>query len=103
MKSQEVKEMLRKLNRQIQILPRTRRAMLQERLRVKVAEDIVTLMGEQGVYIEVLAKKLGLKIDETRAWIWTRDLKLSELSRLLDVLDSEMYPVIRPRKLRRDI
>ncbi len=103
MNSQEVKEMLRKIDRQIRILPRTRKAMLHERLRLKVSEDIVSLMGEQGMYVEVLAKKLGLRNNEMRDWIWTRDLRLSELSRLLDVLDSEFYPIIRSRKLKGSI
>ena len=103
MKTQEAKSMLKELNHQMQVLPRTRRTILHERLRTKIAEDIVALMTEKHMFIEVMAKKLELKVSEMREWIWTRDLKVSELSRLLDALDSEMYPVIRSRKLRRDL
>lgn len=99
----DVDNILRELYSEIQILPRTRKAILQERLRTKIAEDIVSLMGEQGIFIEGLAKKLKLRNSEMREWIWTRDLKLSELSRLLDALDSELYPLIRSRLLRRNI
>lgn len=99
----DVKKILKQMYSEIQVLPRTRKAILQERLRTKVAEDIVSLMGEQGVFIEGLAKKLKLRNSEMKAWIWTRDLKLSELSELLDALDSEFYPLIRSRTLRRDI
>lgn len=70
---------------------------------MKVAEDIIAVMGEQDCGFEFMAKRMELKKDDLREWIWTRDLKLSELSRLLDCLDSEFYPIIRPRKLRRNI
>lgn len=77
--------------------------MLYERLRVKIANDIVDVMREQDCGIESLAKRLKLKKKELRKWIWTHDLKLSELVRLLDCLDSEFYPIIRTRKLWRNI
>ena len=99
----KTEEMLKELHHAIQILPRTRKAILQERLRTKVAEDIVSLMGEQGIHIESLAYKLEITNSELRDWIWVRDLKLSELSRLLDALGSELYPIIRSRKLRRNL
>ena len=76
----DVKKILKQMYSEIQVLPRTRKAILQERLRTKIAEDIVSLMGEQGVFIEGLAKKLKLRNREMQAWIWTSDLKMSELS-----------------------
>jgi hypothetical protein len=94
-------EILREAHNVMQILPRIRKDMLHERLRTKVGEDISSIMVEQGVFIEVLAHRLRKSRDETRNWIWTRDLTLSELTRLLDALDSEFYPMIRSRKLRR--
>ena len=87
----------------MQVLPHTRKTILHERLRTKIAEDIVSLMSEQCMFIEVLAKRLRLKNNEVREWIWSRDLRLSELVKLLDALEAEMYPVIRPRQLRRNI
>lgn len=71
--------------------------MLYERLRAKIGEDIVAVMNEQGYTIEGLAKSLRLKTNELRDWIWGRDLKLSELAQLLAHIDSEFYPLIRPR------
>lgn len=76
--------------------------MLYERLRIKIAEDILTVMGEQGCSIEDLARGMKLRKLEIKEWIWSRNLKLSELARLLDYLDSEFYPIIRPRKLGRN-
>jgi len=75
---------------------------LYERLRTKVGEDIRSIMGEQEVTIEVLANRLKMSADRTRDWIWTRDLTLKELAKVLDALDSEFYPLIRSRMLRRD-
>ena len=100
---QDPDKILKRLSAEIQVLPRTRKAMLHERLRLKVAEDISTLMVEQEVPIEELALRLRLSIKEARKWIWEKDLTLKELSRLLDVLDSEFFPVITSRKLWRNI
>jgi hypothetical protein len=98
----DVKKILREAHYAIQLLPHARRQMLFERLRSKIADDICCIMREQDRSFEVLAKRLKLKTAELRSWIWDRDLKLSELSRILDCLDSEFYPIIRPRKLRRN-
>lgn len=92
------KSALKQLQKSFQILPVTRRKMLYERLRTKIANDITTIMGEQGCSVEELARRLKLKKSELRKRIWENDLKLSELTRLLDHLDSELYPIIRSRK-----
>ena len=93
----DVKKALRQLHKMLRVLPTSRRRMLYERLRAKIGEDIVAVMSEQGYTIEGLAKSLRLKNKELRNWIWGRDLKLSELVKLLAHLDSEFYPLIRPR------
>ena len=99
----DVKIVLKKLHKTLQILPTSRRKMLYERLRFKVADDIVSVMRERECSLEELAKILKLKKKEMREWIWDRDLTLSELARLLDCLDSEFYPIIRTRKLWRNL
>lgn len=99
----DVKLVLKKLHKTLQILPTSRRKILYERLRLKVADDILSIMKEQGCSLEELAKKMKLKKAEMREWIWDRDLTFSEIARLLDCLDSEFYPIIRPRKLWRNL
>lgn len=98
-KSIPVRKTLRRLHQTLQILPTTRRRMLHERLREKVANDILAVMKEADVPLEMLAAVMGLKKSEMKKWIWTRDLTLSELARLLDKLDAEGYFLIRQRKL----
>lgn len=97
----KAKETLKELHNAIQILPRIRGKVVYERLRTKIGADIRSIMGEQGVEIEVLAHRLRMSADKTRDWIWSRDLTLKELSKLLNALDAELWPLIRTRKLRR--
>lgn len=103
MSSNNVKKTLRHLHDLLQGLPITRKKLLYERLRLKVARDITDIMREKEVPLEILAKVMGLKKVDMRDWIWDRDLKLSELAKLLDKLDSEFYPIIRERNLRREV
>jgi len=70
---------------------------------MKIAEDVLAVMKEQDCTVEKLAKEMKLKQKELRKWIWSRDLTLSELVRLLNHLDSEFYPIIRNRKLKENI
>ena len=98
-----VRKTLRRLHQVLQILPTSKRRMLYERLREKVANDILAIMEETETPLEMLAAVMGLKKAEMREWIWERDLTLSELSRMLNKLDSEAYFIIRPRKLRGDL
>ena len=98
-----VRKILRRLHHLLQILPTSKRRMLYERLREKVANDILAVMQETETPLEMLAAVMGLKKAEMREWIWERDLTLSELSRMLNKLDSEAYFIIRPRKLRGDL
>lgn len=95
----DVKSVLQQLHKMLQVLPTSRRRMLYERLRVKIANDVVAIMKEENCRIEDLAAVLKMRKGEVREWIWSRDLKLSELVRLLNHLDSEFYPIIRQRKL----
>jgi hypothetical protein len=59
-------------------------------------------MGEEGIGIEALAYKIGLTNSETRNWIWSRDLTLKELVRLLDAMDVELWPLMKSRRIRRN-
>lgn len=79
----------------------TRRKILYERLRLKVAEDILAVMKEAEIGLEQLAKKMGMRKEEVSCWIWERDLKLSEIVQILDRLDAEFYPLIRDKAIRK--
>ena len=57
----DVKLVLKKLHKAIQILPASRRKMLYERLRFKIADDITSIMKERDCSLEELAKVLKLK------------------------------------------
>jgi len=93
-----VRATLRKLHQAIRILPATKRRMLHEKLREKVATDIVEIMKETETPLKMLAAVMRMSQKKMKEWIWTRDLTLSELVRILNYLDSEAYFIIRPRK-----
>jgi hypothetical protein len=80
------------------VLPTTERRALYERLRQKIGSDIVCIMKEQGIHYETLAAMMQISKPELKKMIWERDLKMSELVKLLWKLGAEMYPIIRERK-----
>ena len=69
-----------------------------ERTRVKIADDIRTLMKEQGLTDYNMAAALRVSVNEARVWINSRDLTLNELTKVLDCLGVDFYPILRPRK-----
>jgi len=94
-----VRETLRRLHRRLLLLPTvTTKAVINERVRAKIAADILVMMKESGTPAENLAKVLHLTNAEMREWIWSRDLTISELVNLLYQMDSEPYFIIRPHK-----
>ena len=96
----EIDKTLKQLHHEFTVAPTSRRRMLYERLRTRVATDILNVMEEEGVTLEWLAKKLRIKKSEMKEWIWTRDLKMSELCRMLDYIGAELYPIITPREIK---
>lgn len=97
MTPEEFDKLVERLHTEIQILPCTRKKLLYERLRRKIGDDLSALMVEQDLKIEDLAKKLRLTVKQAREWLWEKDLKLSELTRVLDVLDCELWPLFTSR------
>ena len=78
--------------------PVRRRAAAYERLRQKIAEDIVDVIKESGSTIAEFASfKMGISQVELKRLIYEEDLKLSELVDILDKIDADFYPLIRPR------
>lgn len=69
-----------------------------ERLRQKIGEDITAVMKESEIYPETLAAMMRISKRELKEMIWERDLKLSELTKLLCKIDAELWPLIRTRK-----
>jgi len=96
--SKSVKQTLRQLHAIMAVLPTTKRRALYERLRHKIAEDIVDIMRESDLHYDTLAYMMRMSKAELKEMIWVRDLKMSELVTLLDKLNAEMYPLIRERK-----
>jgi len=98
MNKQRVDKVLRQMRITMAVLPTTRRRALYERLRQKIGSDIRDIMRESGIHYDTLAAMMKTNKAEVKEMIWTRDLKLSELVRLLSKLDAECYPLIRTRK-----
>jgi len=96
--SKSVKQTLRQLHAIMAVLPTTKRRALYERLRHKIAEDIVDIMRESDLHYDTLAYMMRMSKAELKEMIWVKDLKMSELVTLLDKLNAEMYPLIRERK-----
>jgi len=69
-----------------------------ERMRVRLANDIRSLMEEDGITFAALAERLGFTESETRQQVLSNDLRLSQLVGLLDALNLEPYILFRPRK-----
>jgi hypothetical protein len=82
------------------VAPVVERRALYERLRHKIGSDIMDIILESGVYPETIATMMGMSKGELKQMIWEQDLKLSELVKLLNKLDAEMYPLIRVRKMK---
>ena len=98
MNKQRVAKILRQMQKIMQVLPTTKRRALYERLRHKIGSDVRDIMRESNVHPETLAAMMVVTKAELREIIWERDLKLSELVRLLSYLDAELYPLIRTCK-----
>ena len=98
MDKQRVEQILHQVRTTMQVLPTTKRRALYERLRQKIGSDIRDIMRESEVHYDTLAAMMRMNKADVREMIWDRDLKLSELVKLLSKLDAEMYPLIRTRK-----
>ena len=82
----------------MRVRPTMERRALYERLRQKIGQDITDIMKEEGIYPETIAAMMQVSKAELKKMIWDRDLKLSELVKLLWKIEAEMYPLIRTRK-----
>jgi hypothetical protein len=98
MDKQKVQQALHQLHATMAVLPSTSRRVLYERLRHKIGADIVDIMKESGLHYDTLAYMMRISKKELKEMIWVRDLRMSELVKLLWKLGAEMYPVIRTRK-----
>ena len=96
--SKSVKQILPQLYATLMELPTTERRALYERLRHKIGSDIVDIMKESGLHYDTLAYMMRVSEAELKEMIWVRDLKMSELVKLLWKMNAEMYPLIRVRK-----
>jgi len=96
--SKSVKQILKQLHTTMEELPMLERRALHERLRHKIGSDIVDIMKEQDLHYDTLAHMMRISKAELKEMIWSRDLKVSELVKLLWKMGVECYPLIRVRK-----
>ena len=68
-----------------------------EALRTKLSQDIPSLILEQQVTIREVAKRLNISEKELLERIHSEDLKLSQLVRILDSINVDLYPILRAR------
>ena len=95
--SKSTKNTLKQFHAAMKMLPTTERRALYERLRYKIGSDIVDIMREEGLYYDTLAHIMRISKAELKSMIWDKDLTVSQLVKLLDSLNAEMYPLIRVR------
>ena len=98
MNKQKVNHTLHQIHITMTELPTTQRRALYERLRHKIGADIMAIIKEEEVELETLATMMGMGKAELKKMIWDKDLKLSELVKLLCKLGAEMWPLIRVGK-----
>jgi len=96
-----VKQTLNQLHATMMVLPTSERRALYERLRHKIGSDIVDIMKEEGLHYETLADMMKINKAELKWMIWDKDLKMSELVKLLWKMGAECYPLIRVRGMRK--
>ena len=68
-----------------------------ERVRAKIASDLRDLMRERNINEAEMARCLGIPKRELRQRIYRRDLRISQLMAMCDVLGVDMYPLFRPQ------
>lgn len=62
-----------------------------------MAADLEGLMKDHGFSYSMVGRELGISSAEAKRRVLSRDLKLSQLIRLLDLFGVEPYIIMRPQ------
>jgi hypothetical protein len=59
--------------------------------------DLLTLMREHDMDHRDFARALGISTTRFKELLWDKDMRLSDLNKLLDVFSHELVPIFRRR------
>ncbi len=79
-------------------MAKRRRQATYERVRAKITDDIEHLMRDCNVTYLDIGRELGMSQNNARIHVKSRDIKLSQILRILDMFGMDLYTVMRPHK-----